>query len=117
MKIGNLATNLSEIERQLQEWDDRLKARFTENPDAMNIVNASTSIISTREEVVKLERTVIEARDTLLAARIPVSLRRFDNAFHLFLRSQNLRWLVVEFGAPIMAGTYALTLLWCLPSA
>lgn len=111
-KIGDLTAKLSEIETQLAEWDARLKARFTEGPDAMNIVNASASINSTREAVVKLERSMTETRDAISAVRVPVSLRRFDRWFQLFLRSQNLRWLIIEFRAPILVGIYALVLLW-----
>jgi len=111
-KIGNLTGQLSDIEKQLHEWDTRLKAQFVEKPDAMNIVNATSLISSAREAVVKLERSITEVRDTISALRIPVSLRRFDRWFHLFLRSQNLRWLVVELGAPILVGFYALVLLW-----
>lgn len=111
-KIGNLTGKLSEIEKQLREWDTRLKAQFTEKPDAMNIVNATSLISSVRDAVMKLERSITETKDTVSALRIPVSLRRFGGWFHLFLRSQNLRWLVVELGVPILAGLYALVLLW-----
>jgi hypothetical protein len=111
-KIGNLTAKLSDIEKQLQEWDTQLKVQFTEKPDAMNIVNATDTIRSTREAVVNLERSITKARDTISALRVPVSLRRFDRWFHLFLRSQNLRWLIMELGVPILVGSYALVLLW-----
>ncbi|MBI5900215.1 MAG: hypothetical protein HZB40_13410 [Rhodocyclales bacterium] len=116
-KIGDIAAKLSEIENQLREWDARLSTRFADQADALNVANASTSISSAREAVVKLERSVLEVRNTISAARIPVSLQRFDGWFQLFLRSQNLRWLIIEFGAPILLGAYALVLLWHLPSA
>jgi len=111
-KIGNLTGKLSDIEKKLNEWDTRLKTQFTEKPDAMNIVNATNLINSARDEVVKLKGSVTEVKATISALRIPVSLRRFDRWYHLFLRSQNLRWLVVELGAPILVGSYALVLLW-----
>lgn len=111
-KIGNLVGKLSDIEKTLNDWDTRLKREFTEKPDVMNIVTATTLIHSAREEVVKLKGSVKEVGDTISALRIPVSLRRFDRWYHLFLRSQNLRWLVVELGAPIVLGSYALVLLW-----
>jgi hypothetical protein len=107
-----LTGKLSDIEKRLEEWDARLKAQFTEKPDAMNIVNATNTIGSTREDVVKLERSITVARDTFSESRIPVSLRRFDGWFHLFLRSQNLRWLIIELGVPILVGFCALVFLW-----
>jgi len=36
--------------------------------------------------------------------RIPVSLERFDHAFKLFLKSQNMRWLLLEWLTPVLIG-------------
>lgn len=44
--------------------------------------------------------------------RIDVSLKRFDNWFNLFLQSQNLRWIVIEFSLPAGLGLAATCLLW-----
>lgn len=110
-RVGNLAKNASEISQKLNEWESTLKAKFSEGADAMNIVNATTQLASTREQLARLGREVKEASDAINAARISASLKRFDRWYGLFLRSQNLRWLLVDFLTPVLAGTYALFLL------
>lgn len=110
-RIGSLTKNLPEIDVKLVEWEAKLKAQFRDGPDAMNIVNATTLLSSVREQMARLTREVKEASDAIGAARIPASLKRFDNWYALFLRSQNLRWLLIDFLAPVFAGGYALFLL------
>ena len=46
--------------------------------------------------------------DLQKSLRVPASLERFDAAFGRFLRSQNLRWIALEFGIPTLAGLAAL---------
>jgi hypothetical protein len=110
-KITNISQRIQELDKGLAEWNARLESKFTEKPDAMNILNATASIANTREEIVKLQRAIKAASETIQDARIPCSLARFDRWFALFLRSQNLRWLLVEFLFPLLAGGYALLLL------
>lgn len=110
-KIGNLSTHMQDIESKLNKWEAELRAKFTEGADAMNITNAVMSISGTREEIVRFSREVKAAAEAIEAARIPTSLKRFDSWYGLFLRSQNLRWLIIDFLAPVLAGSYALLLL------
>lgn len=51
----------------------------------------------------------IEANTKMMTdPRIAVSLRRFDGWYELFLRSQNLRWLLIEFVAPVAFASISL---------
>jgi hypothetical protein len=110
-RIGNLTRHFPEIDAKIVEWETKLRAQFTDGPDAMNIVNATANLSGVREQIAKLGREVKEASESIDSARIPASLERFDNWYALFLRSQNLRWLVIDFLAPVLAGGYALVLL------
>lgn len=110
-KIGNLAEKVSNIERQLQDWESRLQTEIDARADSSNIVNACSLISGVREVVVQLKHGIEEARQTISAYRVPVSLERFDAWFKLLLRSQNLRWFLVEFMLPILLGAAALFLL------
>lgn len=58
--------------------------------------------ISTNVEV--LQGAISHATKVLESHRPPVSLDRFDGAFRRFARSQNLRWILVEFGVPVLVG-------------
>jgi hypothetical protein len=77
----------------------------------MNIVNACRPIGEAREQMMTLHRSIAETQKALSAIRVPASLERFDKWFELFLRSQNLRWLVVDFLVPVFVAGYAIVLL------
>ena len=111
-RIGNLSARLPELERLLQNLDQDLRARYTAGADAMNIVNACRPIGEARDIMIKLQQSIDEAQKALSATRVPVSLKRFDNWFQLFLRSQNLRWLVIDLLVPIFLASYAILLLY-----
>lgn len=111
-RIGNLSARLPELERLLQNLDQDLRARYTAGADAMNIVNACRPIGEARDIMIKLQQSIDEAQRALSATRVPVSLKRFDNWFQFFLRSQNLRWLVFDLLVPIFLAGYAICLLY-----
>ena len=47
---------------------------------------------------------VQDLQKVLVSERIPVSLKRFDEAFKFHSMNQNARWLVLEFGVPVVVG-------------
>jgi hypothetical protein len=75
-----------------------------DDPASQNLSNA---IRGASEVVVMLGKmhSGLEAAGKVLSSdRIPVSLARFDRAFSRRAISQNLRWLVLEFGFPLLLG-------------
>lgn len=109
--LGSFTERMQQIDITLECWQSRMRSEFTESPDAMNIANATTSIGQVREQINRFHQAVTSAGKLIESPRIPESLARFDGWFEFFLRSQNLRWLVIEFLAPILAAAYALFLL------
>ncbi len=109
--IGNLGAKIVEIEKSLNDWEQQLRGKYNSDADALNISSACHAIAETRNQVTELKNAVNDAVKTIDAQRIPVSLKRFDSWFELFLRSQNLRWFVVEFSFPVIL---ALSALWLL---
>jgi len=83
--------------------------------NSINMANLTTSITSplnaALQNINQLYNSIQTAHKTISDQRIPVSLKRFDNWFQLFLRSQNLRWLIIEFLFPIVLGLSAQYLL------
>lgn len=75
-----------------------------EKDEAFNLAQVKIDVHSIRSEIERIS-AVIESK------RVEVSLRRFDRAFELFLRSQNLRWLVVEAGFPALFGIVSIAIL------
>jgi hypothetical protein len=110
-KIGNFGAKVQDMDNRLSDWESEMKAKFSQGADAMNIANAIRPVVGLREELAKFTRELKASVASIEGARVPVSLRRFDSWFGLFLRSQNLRWLLIEFLAPVLVGGYALFLL------
>jgi hypothetical protein len=109
--IGNLAAMAEELKTKCSQWESDLKARFTGTPDWTNISNIMSLLAATRENAFKISTGVEAAEKALKAPRIVVSLKRFDRWFQLFLRSQNLRWLVIDLCVPFAFAILALYLL------
>lgn len=110
-KIGNMDGRLGEIETRLTEWEAKISEQLADKAPAQNIINSTMSVGGVRQEIMTLRNGVNTATAAIAAARVPQSLHRFDSWFSLFLRSQNLRWLLIDFLAPVFAGGYALLLL------
>lgn len=72
---------------------------------------AARAIGAVRESLASLNRSMDQTTAVEQSTRIPVSLKRFDRWFEIFLRSQNLRWLLIDFLAPVLLGGYAISLL------
>jgi hypothetical protein len=65
-----------------------------------------------RTASIELKCSVDAVQETLTDMRIPVSLKRFDSWFGLFLRNQNMRWLVFDEALlPTVVGIVAMGLL------
>lgn len=110
-EFGDITEQLVKLEARLQEWETQLKSKFTEGADAMNITSAVVPIEKVCEDIMRLRSEIASASAAVASARIPFSLARFDAWFALFLRSQNLRWLLIDFLAPVLVGFYAICLL------
>lgn len=111
-KIGNLAASAAAVNTKLTDCETRLRAQVCDlHPGCMNIATAAQSISEVRERVAELTRAVDNASKAIASQRVPVSLERFDRWFRLLLKSQNLRWAVIDFLLPIGLGVTALVLL------
>lgn len=113
-RIGNLGEQITEIEGKLRDWEKKVIQLMQEDPSdghGMNLANGLMQINQIQGELSKLSRSVEQAQKVICAARIPVSLKRFDDAFHTLSRSKNLRWLAIEVLFPILFGVFALVLL------
>lgn len=64
-----------------------------------------------KSDIATLLNEATQTKAVLSSQRVNVSLERFDKTYELFLRSQNLRWLVVEAGFPVLFGIASLGIL------
>jgi hypothetical protein len=110
-QIGNLSREITKTKEIVETLQSDLKERYTTGADAMNIVNACTRLSEVLPTLQQVQNAITSATETIGSDRIPTSLKRFDNWFELFIRSQNLRWLVIDILLPISLSGYALFLL------
>ncbi len=112
-RIQNIGERARSIDESMKVSEERLRALYDEKGKESNLHAVINTISETRTAITELKRSVEHAQETLAAPRIPVSLRRFDRWFMLFLRSENIRWLVIDALVPILVGVSALALLLC----
>jgi hypothetical protein len=83
------------------------------------VSNAGVLLQQIKSDMGTLLAELNQTKAVLASPRVSVSLERFDKAYELFLRSQNLRWVVVEAGFPMLLGAASLGLLirdlYCAP--
>lgn len=110
--IGNLSNRLPTIETSLAD----LRSRLEKMQAPPNVVENSSNVL---ESLNAVQRAFVEFKHAIEAAntndtspRVTASLRRFDRWFAFWLRSQNLRWLLIDVSAPLFFGLTALVLLY-----
>ena len=113
-RIGSLQTPIDELAEKVQEWEAKI-TQFKDGKDSLNLANAMSTLSNTSKAIADLTRKIEHTEKTLCSLRISTSLRHFDGWFELFLRSQNLRWLLIEMILPIGVGTTAVFLLATTP--
>lgn len=108
-QIGSLSEPLQRTEEELSDWEKRVEnAILKDDPNLMTVVQSFREV---KSDIDELGRKLETVEKLIEDSRIPVSLRRFDQRFQLMLRSQNLRWLVLELGIPLLLGGWAVILL------
>lgn len=110
-QIGNRGAKLSKLEGLLQNLDSYLRTKRNSGVDATHIDNACRLIGEAKKEITALNQLIELTQKTLTASRIPVSLKRFDKWFQMFLNSQSYRWLVMDILVPLGLWGYAIYLL------
>jgi len=110
-ELGNLASNLRAACHRWEGDIRKLIGTHPSSPDMQNLNNVLRGLSECGTQAAKLAQNVEANTKAITDERIPTSLKRFDSWFELFLRSQNLRWLVVEFVAPVALALFTLFIL------
>lgn len=108
--IAQLCDGLPAIEASL----DRVQKSLADLQTSPDVVNDSTNVLRSLGEVRQsfdhLKRAIEASKSLEESPRMLFSLRRFDRWYGFWLRSQNLRWLVLDAGLPLLIGAAALAL-------
>jgi hypothetical protein len=98
------------LSEKIKAWEAKVDS-FQNGNDSLNLSNAMNTLNQAKSAVDKLKNQIETTEKVLTAHRIPCSLGRFDGWFKLFLKSQNIRWLLIDILLPIAIGTTAILLL------
>lgn len=107
-RIKNVGAKALAVDDSLRESQQAVRTLIEEKGSGSNLQSILNVLTEMRNALTELNRSVEHIQKTLNADRISVSLKRFDGWFELFLRSQNLRWLIVDAMVPGLLGSWAL---------
>lgn len=109
-RIGNFRVTADEISGKIDALKEEVNSikREENNPNLHGISNLFNE---TKNVIEKLRGQIETTEKVLLSERISCSLRRFDGWFRLFLKIQNLRWLLIDILMPMAVGGFAICLL------
>lgn len=97
--------------------DEKVTAMMTSVMGELNkgqtpaLTTLQTTFMALREQLLAVTQAVNDAKKALDSERIPASLERFDTAFSNLVRSQNSRWLFLEWIFPLGLGSTAICML------
>lgn len=109
-RIQDLKQPLVEIRELFQNQESAIQ-EACRTGEPLNVSNATHPLMAALEALRKMDQSLEEAARTINSSRIPASLERFEKWFEYFIRSQNLRWLLVDILVPIVLAMAALVLL------
>ncbi|HRE17262.1 MAG TPA: hypothetical protein PLW86_09410 [Rhodocyclaceae bacterium] len=108
-QLNHLSENVDEIKKTTEQ----VLVLLREKSDSTAVAGREMrSVQDLQRAIDKLSSGLENTRKLILSQRIPASLERFDRWFELMLRSQNLYWLLFEFGLPLVFGSFATYQLW-----
>lgn len=110
-KFDNLTTKTDDTLRDLEEWMKKVPD-YTDNNDASTRQVHQSELSTISHNLKKLSQDLRTEASTVNHLRLEVSLKRFDDWYKLFLRSQNLRWLLMELLLPIGLGIFTIIVLY-----
>jgi hypothetical protein len=109
--LGTLNDRMVAVEESVKNFTSRLD----DMRQPPNIIENSSNVVTGLNEIDKRLTELMHALTTIqgvdTSPRVMASLQRFDSWFSLWLKSQNLRWLVIDVSAPLVMGLIALFLL------
>lgn len=108
--IARVGIVVEELQEKLKTWAADIQAirEGKSDPYSNNLNNVISGLSQVNVQYADLVRALKANTEAITDDRIPTSLKRFDGWFQLFLRSQNLRWFVIEFVAPVIFSFAAL---------
>ncbi|MHA6138461.1 hypothetical protein ACX3YC_13630 [Pseudomonas mohnii] len=106
-RIGDLSSTLQDCREKIGHIPEEILEVLRDRNDR-KLDQVRLELHDIRNQLTGLEGSVKIALKTYESSQINDSLKIFDRRFHMFLVSQNIRWLVVDFLIPVMLAGFAL---------
>lgn len=111
--LKNMHKKLDEISESIEESKSEINAylgqkRVLHDGDITKINKKLDSELS---QLSNIKAAVEQSKRDINSPRITVSLERFDNWFKHFLKSRNLRWIVIDAALPLIVNIVAMVAL------
>jgi hypothetical protein len=108
--LESVTVLVNDLRSATTEWEVRVKAALEDLNEPGEMSRAQKQVDQIANKITNLEETLKRTKDTIGAARVPVSLKRFDGWYRAFSISQNLRWLIIDALIPIGLGIVGIIL-------
>lgn len=107
--IGNLSQEIMDCLKQLRDCSaetlEYLKSE--EGRGDRDVDNVRHKLDECTSKLNDIDFSVRNAAGALMSDQVQRSLVRFDRRFHMWLKSQNIKWIVFEFVGPLFAALVA----------
>jgi hypothetical protein len=106
--IGNLEPLFSDAKEKMDELEKRVHEATDRDSLSRDTMNISIHVMPLKESWAEVSSSLKAIKETLSSDQIPRSLNTFDRRFRFFLASQNIRWILIEYTAPIVLASVSL---------
>ena len=110
-KIASVRDDISSSQDKLLELENvihQLREDKKENL-SRDTVNISLHVHPIKEDWHSIKNSIDAIEKTLTATQLIKSLATFDRRYKYFLRSQNFRWIIIDFALPFILASFAIS--------
>lgn len=99
--IGNLEPLFEDAKSKMEGFEAKVHEVTDRDSLTRDALNISVHVMPLKESWASIDSSLKAIKQTLSSEQIPKSLRTFDRRYRFFLVSQNIRWFLIEYLAPI----------------
>ena len=107
--IGTLEVHLTNINQRIESMESAIH-EMREKGDTLSHldVNISSQVQPLKMDIDSAVSSITRMEKVLVGNQLLVSMKTFDRRYKYFLRSQNIRWFIIDFFGPIMLSSVSL---------
>jgi hypothetical protein len=108
-RIGTLKEHLTNINQRIESMENAIH-EMREKGTSLNRsdVNISSQVQPLKIEIDSAVSSITRMEKVLVGNQLLVSMKTFDRRYRYFLKSQNIRWFIIDFFGPIMLSSVSL---------